>query len=70
MQLVDFLGENKILKASAGTVLFMSNQLLHKSTGNSSHLFRRAFMAQFSTCPLLDDLQQCVGLAIPCIGIN
>jgi ectoine hydroxylase-related dioxygenase (phytanoyl-CoA dioxygenase family) len=72
VQLVDFLGQSLVLQAPAGTVLFMSNQLLHKSTGNSSKTFRRAYMAQYSKKPLLVnsdgalEASQCIGLAVKC----
>jgi ectoine hydroxylase-related dioxygenase (phytanoyl-CoA dioxygenase family) len=74
IELVDFLGQPMILQAPAGTVLFMSNQLLHKSTGNSSRTFRRAYMPQYSKKPLVNSdsallapkASQCVGLAVKC----
>ncbi|KAI8977577.1 hypothetical protein BDF20DRAFT_875607 [Mycotypha africana] len=73
VELKDFQGGERMLEAPAGSILFMSSQLLHKSEGNGSAAFRRAFMTQFSTKPLLhygrDHLPlaaQCVGLAVPC----
>ncbi|CAO3623858.1 unnamed protein product [Cunninghamella blakesleeana] len=38
----------------AGSIVFMSSQLLHKSSGNASSKFRRVFMPQYSKKPLLD----------------
>lgn len=75
VELVDFLGRSLVLQAPAGTVLFMSNQLLHKSTGNLSNTFRRVYMPQYSKRPLVVDsdkplltleASQCVGLAVKC----
>ncbi|KAI8140568.1 hypothetical protein BJV82DRAFT_623120 [Fennellomyces sp. T-0311] len=53
----------------AGSIVFMSNQLRHKSTGNASHLFRRVFMPQYSVNPLLSlesNEVRAIGLAIRC----
>ena len=52
----------------AGSIVFMSNRLRHKSTGNTSSRFRRVFMPQYSLNPLLsiDNEEKAVGLAIQC----
>ncbi|CAO3637077.1 unnamed protein product [Mucor hiemalis] len=73
VEIIDFQGRNEMIHASAGSILFMSNKLRHKSTGNASSKFRRAFMPQFSTKPIvyydkqhLPPSDQCVGYAVPC----
>lgn len=69
VEIIDFQGNKKVIYASPGSILFMSNKLLHKSTGNSSRLFRRAFMPQFSSRPILyydERHDRCVGYAVPC----
>lgn len=67
------LEDQSIMTMPAGSILFMSSQLIHKSAGNSTNLFRRAFMPQFSTVPFVDSdkshlplSEQCLGLAIKC----
>ncbi|KAI9016291.1 hypothetical protein CLU79DRAFT_764300 [Phycomyces nitens] len=56
-----------VLELPAGSIVFMSNRLLHKSTGNSSALFRRVFMPQYSLEPICNPKETgCVGLAIKC----
>lgn len=66
IEIKDFLGNQEIICVPAGSIVFMSDQLLHKSTGNASNKFRRAYMTQFSASPLLYNDGQCVGLAINC----
>lgn len=63
---IDFLGDKHLLNVQAGSILFMSNQLLHQSMGNSSSTFRRAFMPQFSQTSILLADDEPVGLAIHC----
>ena len=46
--------DGHVVEIPAGSILFMSSHLLHKSTGNASTQFRRVFMPQFSTLPILD----------------
>ncbi|KAG2215662.1 hypothetical protein INT45_002765, partial [Circinella minor] len=52
----------------AGSIVFMSNRLRHKSTGNTSSRFRRVFMPQYSLNPLMsiDNNEKAIGLAIQC----
>ena len=58
--------EPETINLPAGSIVFMSSQLWHKSLGNESALFRRAFMPQFSKRPLLDpDTTLPVGMAVP-----
>lgn len=65
--------DDHVVEIPAGSILFMSSHLLHKSTGNTSTQFRRAFMPQFSSLPILDKTkshlplaEQCLGFAINC----
>ncbi|CDS12980.1 hypothetical protein LRAMOSA05164 [Lichtheimia ramosa] len=51
---------------SAGSIVFMSDQLFHKSTGNASGKFRRVFMPQYSKVPMTRHGKDVVGLAVPC----
>ncbi|KAI8328498.1 hypothetical protein BC941DRAFT_444800 [Chlamydoabsidia padenii] len=54
------------IRAPAGSIVFMSSRLAHKSTGNASSRFRRAFMPQYSSRPFLDPLSGLpIALAIP-----
>lgn len=66
LEIKDFLGNQQIIRVPAGSIVFMSDQLLHKSTGNASQQFRRAYMTQFSSSPLLSRHGQCIGLAVNC----
>ncbi|CDH50812.1 predicted protein [Lichtheimia corymbifera JMRC:FSU:9682] len=51
----------------AGSIVFMSDQLYHKSTGNASGRFRRVFMPQYSKVPMIGHGNgDVVGLAVPC----
>ncbi|KAL0086812.1 hypothetical protein F4703DRAFT_1927667 [Phycomyces blakesleeanus] len=60
-------GNGVSLDLPAGSIVFMSNRLLHKSTGNASALFRRVFMPQYSLKPFYDtEKAGYVGLAIKC----
>ncbi|KAI9314981.1 hypothetical protein BX666DRAFT_2113765 [Dichotomocladium elegans] len=54
-----------VVQAPAGSVVFMSNRLNHKSTGNTTHRFRRVFMPQYGPQPLVMGGKP-VGLAIEC----
>ncbi|KAI9251119.1 hypothetical protein EDC94DRAFT_622292 [Helicostylum pulchrum] len=67
IEIEDFLGTHHTICAEAGTIVFMSDQLVHKSTCNLSSKFRRVYMNQFSASPLyhLDSDQQCLALAVP-----
>ncbi|KAI9246199.1 hypothetical protein BY458DRAFT_528133 [Sporodiniella umbellata] len=69
------LQDHTLVDVPAGSIVFMSSHLLHKSTGNKTSLFRRAFMPQFSTEPFVDLdkphlplSERCLGLAINCHG--
>jgi ectoine hydroxylase-related dioxygenase (phytanoyl-CoA dioxygenase family) len=56
----------QIVEALAGSVVFMSSRLAHKSTGNGSSHFRRAFMPQYASRPFLDRTSSLpLALAIP-----
>ncbi|KAG2201993.1 hypothetical protein INT47_000532 [Mucor saturninus] len=66
IEIKDFLGNQETICVPAGSIVFMSDQLLHTSTGNASSKFRRAYMTQFSSSPLLYQDGQCVALAIKC----
>ncbi|KAI9497919.1 hypothetical protein BDB00DRAFT_802548 [Zychaea mexicana] len=59
-----------VVRVPAGSIVFMSNKLRHKSTGNAGRLFRRVFMPQYSLNPLLsledDGDAKAIGLAIKC----
>ncbi|KAI8047675.1 uncharacterized protein B0P05DRAFT_576239 [Gilbertella persicaria] len=66
VELVDFKGQPYVFEATAGSILFMSNRLLHKSTGNATSKFRRAFMPQYSKQPMMKS-NQC--LAIQCDSV-
>ncbi|KAG0185412.1 hypothetical protein DFQ28_009382 [Apophysomyces sp. BC1034] len=59
--------ETTVIDVPAGSIVFMANHLRHKSTGNRSALFRRAFMPQYSTRPMQDDSAKYVGLALRCV---
>ncbi|KAG2228982.1 hypothetical protein INT48_007273, partial [Thamnidium elegans] len=67
IEIRDFLGTHHTICAEAGTIVYMSDQLVHKSTCNLSSKFRRVYMNQFSASPLyyLDSDEQCVALAVP-----
>ncbi|KAI8374231.1 uncharacterized protein BYT42DRAFT_395923 [Radiomyces spectabilis] len=57
----------QVVEAPAGSIVFMSNKLFHKSTGNATSKFRRVFMPQYSARPLLEtNTSRCVALAVPC----
>ncbi|KAI9363665.1 hypothetical protein BD770DRAFT_469604 [Pilaira anomala] len=53
IQIIDFLGLSTTIRVPSSTVVFMSDKLLHKSTNNTTLKFRRVYMVQFSTAPLL-----------------
>ncbi|KAI8092735.1 uncharacterized protein BX664DRAFT_328015 [Halteromyces radiatus] len=56
----------EIIQLPAGSIVFMSSHLLHKSTGNASSRFRRAFMPQYAKRSMLDpDSGLPIALAIP-----
>ncbi|KAI9250581.1 hypothetical protein BDA99DRAFT_522886 [Phascolomyces articulosus] len=66
-------GEPVKVIVPAGSVVFMSNQLRHKSTGNKSSRFRRVFMPQYSLNPLASiehdnkNEHEAIGLSIQCL---
>ncbi|KAI8988875.1 hypothetical protein BDB01DRAFT_833911 [Pilobolus umbonatus] len=67
----DSYQESRVADIPAGSILFMSNRLPHRSTGNASSKFRRAYMPQYSTHPLTahnpaSSSCQYVALAVPC----
>ncbi|KAI9302967.1 hypothetical protein BJ944DRAFT_110485 [Cunninghamella echinulata] len=60
-----------IVEIPAGSIVFMSSHLLHKSTGNASSKFRRVFMPQYSKRPLFNlKTFKPVALAVPISDIN
>ncbi|KAF7730260.1 hypothetical protein EC973_002503 [Apophysomyces ossiformis] len=61
-------GETTVVEVAAGSIVFMSNRVRHKSTGNKSALFRRAFMPQYSTQPMQDSATEYIGIALPCLA--
>ncbi|ORX60490.1 hypothetical protein DM01DRAFT_1404747 [Hesseltinella vesiculosa] len=55
-----------VVNIPAGSIVFMNCRLWHKSLGNESSLFRRAFMPQFCKRPVIDpDTNLPVAMAIP-----
>ncbi|CAO3609316.1 unnamed protein product [Cunninghamella echinulata] len=62
---------NLIVEIPAGSIVFMSSHLLHKSTGNASSKFRRVFMPQYSKRPLFNPQTFIpVALAVPISNTN
>ncbi|ORY93267.1 hypothetical protein BCR43DRAFT_496615 [Syncephalastrum racemosum] len=57
--------QDEWVETRAGSIVFMSNRLLHKSIGNPSSQFRRAYMPQYSAKPFGS-----VGLAVECCIIK
>lgn len=64
IQIIDFLGTSTTIRVPSSTVVFMSDKLLHKSTNNLTLKFRRVYMVQFSTAPLMMPDHQPLALAI------
>lgn len=64
---INALNDMKTLKMSAGSILAMSNKVLHCSGPNASTKKRRAWMPQFSAGPVFknDDEKKTVALAVP-----
>ncbi|ORZ17691.1 hypothetical protein BCR42DRAFT_490404 [Absidia repens] len=61
----------EIINIPAGSVVFMSSHIHHKSTGNASSRFRRVFMPQYSSRPLLNPQSFLpVALAVPLFPIS
>ena len=61
-------GGEVALQVGAGAAVLMSPFLPHRSEGNRTSEWRRAFMPQFSAQPIMEDDGKPVGLAVPLSG--
>jgi ectoine hydroxylase-related dioxygenase (phytanoyl-CoA dioxygenase family) len=51
---------------AAGSMIIIASQMLHRSTGNKSDQYRRAYMPQFSSRPICStDSNQPLVFAVP-----